>query len=372
SELNSRIKTLEEEILQSQEFSVRLNDNLVQWQHANQVIEQQILILQQQNSILLNNQQHLANDENCDNQCFKLDQESQTDKLENVSNENKNLLNEIDQNIENRELIKKDLEEKSRIVEEEILKSQELNSQLNDNLIQWQQANKILEQQILGLQQENNNLLSVQQNQSNSFKLQELEQKLESKDKEIKNLQIKLFELDSSSLVLSVENLESKKTELSGVISNLQFEISNLESDILKSQELNSQLIQNLSDWQIANQNLEEQILLCQKLNSELSNNLAINNSTPNDINLQVQNNENINEFPSNNTDNNNEKIIDEKDEPTLSIQELEAKKLEFSDKVLTLSNETKSLEEAIIQNQELNVQLQQNLFEWQQANQIL
>ena len=51
--LIEEIKAKEANILESQEINRQLNENLVEWQNSNAAIEQQILLLQQQNSILV-------------------------------------------------------------------------------------------------------------------------------------------------------------------------------------------------------------------------------------------------------------------------------------------------------------------------------
>ena len=51
-DLEENIKSLELNILANQELNQNLNENLIEWQNANQLIEQQIVLLQEQNQKL--------------------------------------------------------------------------------------------------------------------------------------------------------------------------------------------------------------------------------------------------------------------------------------------------------------------------------
>lgn len=88
-----------------------------------------------------------------------------------------------------------------RRVESAILENQDLNKQLNENLIEWQQANQVIEEQVLKLQERNANLADSLDEITSSHELElikkitSLENLIREKDGQINELAVKLNEV---------------------------------------------------------------------------------------------------------------------------------------------------------------------------------
>jgi chromosome segregation ATPase len=150
--------------------------------------------------------------------------------------------------------------------EASILESQEINRQLNENLVEWQNSNSAIEQQILLLQQQNTKL---------SEKLgEEIEKsKLQSNIVDLKS-QVGFY---SQNKDLEVVELHSKLQSLTSIVSSFGEERLNFESKSQSMQSRIDELISQLSDSRKENESLKahigeldaEIVLLKEKLNAE-------------------------------------------------------------------------------------------------------
>lgn len=360
---------LEDEIAQSRDLNTVLRANLAEWEANNRQLEEKLMQTQQAAplSSSTDNQQEQINElynnqylndlkkieelnlkydylnelkTQCDRRIEELTIENDqlkeklanvdqnndhSDKLSQISREKEqlqidytNLLTQIDSlKIENEKLAKTSKLEMSNVdierLENEILQSQELNKQLNENLLEWQNANSIVEQQIILLQNKNNQLnveliekQADQPNEKTDQRNDQIEQQLAQlrndyvgleavkNDLDLKNRQLTIeidrlkSELDENaqkqtvtnvksagwddfeSLNLNTENNDNAFNSLQVKNQDLMAKIQQIEKEILENQELNRKLNENLVEWQTTNQTIEREILLLQEKNVQL------------------------------------------------------------------------------------------------------
>ncbi|RMZ93948.1 hypothetical protein BpHYR1_028878, partial [Brachionus plicatilis] len=269
--LAEKIKQFEQDILNEQEINEKLNLNLVEWNNANQILEQEILNNQELNQKL--NEQLASDQINISSlqQCY-----------ENLKNDEK----ETSKNINELETKRLELKLKIESLEAEIIDFQELNTKLVDNLQQWQQANKILEDQIIEAQQQNSDFVNqsndlIEKSKLNEEKslIQELIGESECFTDQNKDLNLMHNEKKFESLIdQNTQTVHNSSDDFENSIITTKYKLEEsetnielIEGEILRNQELYSNLMENLVEWENANRVLEKQIIDLQTQNNELA-----------------------------------------------------------------------------------------------------
>jgi golgin subfamily B member 1 len=219
--LTNSIRSLESSIMENQELNQNLNANLIEWQNANQILEHQIVLLQDQNVRLntnlnnvstnfVNNGQEMSNE--LENLNIKYDSILQS--KHEIENKNSGLLlelNQLESDLESKNLALKEIQEK--LAETELDKQDILNK---------------YESQLNGLQSKNQDILV------------EMDKLIS--DKDDLNRKIKLIE--DQKQILQIENID-----MIGEIDGLKIEKDELESQLRQMKAVNQENASSDKDY---------------------------------------------------------------------------------------------------------------------------